>query len=547
MRKHENRTILELSLLAIVGFFALLLLGTAGLQLHQREELRNTASILRADTRPPAWTRMHVVDMKGDSFRARDLRTHTINGQIPKAGAFDVIHPHGVKEMVYYTNVDGRLFALTQRSQNLLNVAPYLLGILTILYWSVFVLLMMVRRKHVQHLREEIQSIARSLRRIRKNEPTQQLLLTPHSRLFPVAQEAQDLALQLERTRHEAHLRRLRFDRLMQNLPQGVMLIDDERNVQIANAAMARMIGKNIANSTHPYIDDIKDYHLTKMVEKVLRKGKFKRRELELSDTERSVEASVVPVNVGNGRWQVLVILYDLTYLRSVERMQTDFVANVSHELKTPITAISGFAETLLNGAKDDPKVLTQFLQIIAKESARLTQLVNDIITLQRGGTDSHVETVNVRQLVEQALQNVNGAITKRNIKTEVVIPSELHVRVDAPRLTQVLHNLVDNAVFYNRIGGAVTVSALRADDNLVLTVRDTGIGVPAAEQSRIFERFYRVDKARSRNNGGTGLGLAIVADAVKDLNGKITLESMPGRGSTFTVTIPVAFTEPLH
>ena len=318
MHKHERRSVWELSLLAIVGFFAILAIAVVGLRVHQREALRNTASIVRSDTRPPAWTHMHVVDMKGRSLRARDLRTHTINGQIPEAGAFDTIHPHGVPELVYYMNVDGRLYALTQRSQTVWNVAPHLMLLLIIVYWGLYVLLMLLWRVRSKHLRAEIQSIARNLQQIRRNEPTQQLLLTPHSRLYPIAQAAQDLAQQLTTTRQDAQMRRARFDRLMQNLPQGVMLIDDARNVQITNAAMAQMLGKSIQPAVHPYVDDIKDYHLTKMVEKALLKGKVQRRELDLSETERSVEASVVPIDVGNNRSQVLIILYDLTYLRSV-------------------------------------------------------------------------------------------------------------------------------------------------------------------------------------------------------------------------------------
>ncbi|MDN6608135.1 MAG: ATP-binding protein, partial [Lacticaseibacillus paracasei] len=228
-------------------------------------------------------------------------------------------------------------------------------------------------------------------------------------------------------------------------------------------------------------------------------------------------------------------------YLRQVEKMQLDFVGNVSHELKTPVTAISGFAETLLGGAKNDPATLDRFLGIIYDESKRLTQLINDILTLSRPDSNQNVAaSVALKKLVDDALHNLAKVIQDKQIRVEVAITPDLLVVTDERKLTQIVRNLLNNAVFYNRLAGHVTISAQVVDHQLSLAVADTGIGISETEQARIFERFYRVDKARSRHNGGTGLGLAIVAELVKSMDGHVAVHSQVGVGSTFTVTLPV-------
>ncbi|KMO54300.1 histidine kinase, partial [Lacticaseibacillus rhamnosus] len=221
---------------------------------------------------------------------------------------------------------------------------------------------------------------------------------------------------------------------------------------------------------------------------------------------------------------------------------QLDFVGNVSHELKTPVTAISGFAETLLSGAKNDPATLDKFLKIIFDESKRLTQLINDILTLSRPESNQTVQAqVPLKKLVDDALRNLAKVIKDKQIRVEVAIAPDLQVVTDERKLTQIVRNLLNNAVFYNRLAGHVTITAQVVEGHLSLAVADTGIGIPETEQARIFERFYRVDKARSRHNGGTGLGLAIVSELVKSMDGQVAVSSQVGVGSTFTVTLPVS------
>ncbi|MCI1283952.1 MAG: ATP-binding protein [Lacticaseibacillus songhuajiangensis] len=538
MLKHERGKIMAFILLAIVGFFALIAMGTAAIHVHQQVFLKQSALVVGSNQQSTSKSDLHFVDLSGDSLRARDLRTHTVGGQTPAAGNFDVIHPHGRAEIVYYYRSGGKLYALTQRKQTLVNSAPYLSVLFALLYWGAFVILMLIRRRKVRELNAEIAALARQTQQIADNQPVDSLLLTKNSRLYPLATGLEQLQGKVSKTRQQARLRHERFTMLLANLPQGIMQIDDKRQVRLSNRAMGEILDQSISPAVHPVVDDIKDYKLAHMLDRCLKTGQNQRSEITLSMSDRTVDASVLSVGTAKQR-QALIILYDLSYFRAVEQMQTDFVANVSHELKTPVTAIEGFAETLLDGAKDDPAVRDEFLNIIASESKRLTRLVNDILTLQSPERKPTPQLIHLRAFTDEIVRNLNKQIAARNLDVDVQIDDAIELSTDQSELTQVMRNLIDNAVFYNRENGKVRVSAYPDAQNVVIRVTDTGIGIPQADQERIFERFYRVDKARSRNNGGTGLGLAIVHSAVAELGGTIKLQSRPGVGSTFTVTLP--------
>jgi two-component system phosphate regulon sensor histidine kinase PhoR len=538
MLKHERGKVIAFILLAIAGFFALMALGSAAIRVHQQVFLKQSALVVGHNQESTRNTDLNFVDLRGASLRARDLRTHTVSGKTPAAGNFDLIHPHGRAEIVYYYHSAGKLYALTQRRQTLINSAPYLTLLFGLVYWGAFAILMLLRRRKVHELNIEIAALARQAQQVAAEEPVTPILLTKNSRLYPLAAGLQQLQEKMVQTCEQGRLLHERFTMLMANLPQGIMQIDDKRQVRLSNRAMAEILGQSISPAVHPVVDDIKDYQLARMLDRCMRTGTDQRSEITLSMTDRPVDASVLSVGTAKQR-QALIILYDLSYFRAVEQMQTDFVANVSHELKTPVTAIEGFAETLLDGAKDDPAVRDEFLNIIANESKRLTRLVNDILTLQSPERKPTPQLVHLRTFTDEIVRNLSQQIRAHNLKVAVQIDDAIELTADHMALTQVLRNLIDNAVFYNRENGQVRISAYPDEQNVVIRVTDTGIGIPLADQERIFERFYRVDKARSRNNGGTGLGLAIVHDAVAELGGTMSLQSRPGVGSTFTVTLP--------
>ena len=236
-------------------------------------------------------------------------------------------------------------------------------------------------------------------------------------------------------------------------------------------------------------------------------------------------------------------MLHDISELQRLERVRRDFIANVSHEFKTPLTAIQGFAETLLGGALEDPQNNRRFLGIIRDHAIRLGRLTDELLKLseiEAGKLELDLRPVAVSDLIESCVETARLKATQKQQTLGVECQPDLPpVRADSSRLREVLQNLLDNAVQYTPAGGRITVLAARVDSQVVLSVSDTGIGIPKADQERIFERFYRVDATRSREVGGTGLGLSIARHLIEAHGGHISVASEVGRGSTFAVFLP--------
>ena len=238
-----------------------------------------------------------------------------------------------------------------------------------------------------------------------------------------------------------------------------------------------------------------------------------------------------------------IFLFYDLTEMRRLERVRKDFVANVSHEIRTPLTSISGFAEALIDGAIDNPETARSFLEIIVNQSHRLNSIVTDLLhlaTLESGQASLTVRPVYLSAQVGSILEAVRSLAREKNITLEVEInPPTLMYETDEGKMNLVLSNLLDNALKYTPAGGRVHIGAQLLQGRVEITVADSGIGIPKEDLSRIFERFYRVDRARSREMGGTGLGLSIVKHVLELLRGDIRVKSTPGEGSVFTVSLP--------
>ncbi len=240
--------------------------------------------------------------------------------------------------------------------------------------------------------------------------------------------------------------------------------------------------------------------------------------------------------------YQVLGIAYDLTRVRQLEKMQKDFVSNVSHELKTPVTSLLGFTETLIDGAKEDPEVLDQFLHIMQKDAQRLQQLIQEILELSRGSaTIPYAEQeITLEKFITEILGSYQQQLAAKQLKTVVHGLPESQFFTKYELFYPIVKNLIENAIQYSQENGQITISYAIENQQLRLSVQDTGIGISQKDQERIFERFYRVDKARSRHSGGTGLGLAIVQNYTELLGGKIAIDSHLGLGTTFTITLPL-------
>jgi two-component system, OmpR family, phosphate regulon sensor histidine kinase PhoR len=263
-------------------------------------------------------------------------------------------------------------------------------------------------------------------------------------------------------------------------------------------------------------------------------------------DKERILNVhSTTLLDAKEKRIGMLVVLNDVTRLRHLENMRQDFVANVSHEIKTPLTAIQGFVETLLQDIDKTPEDTHRFLSIIDRHVLRLVAMIDDLLNLSRiEGDSKRKEIVMVQTLVDDVIRNavqmVEARTEEKKIRIQFQCEDSLSVEMDAPLIEQAVVNLLDNAIKYSELGSTIEVHAAKRNREVFISIRDHGIGIANEHIPRLFERFYRIDKARSRKLGGTGLGLAIVKHIIQAHNGKITVESSPGKGSTFTLNFPI-------
>jgi two-component system phosphate regulon sensor histidine kinase PhoR len=237
-----------------------------------------------------------------------------------------------------------------------------------------------------------------------------------------------------------------------------------------------------------------------------------------------------------------LAVIHDITELRKLEKVRTDFVANVSHELRTPLTSIKGFVETLLEGALEDKENSRQFLKIIQGHSERLNNLINDLLDLSQVESNKielKLARVRLKELTDKVIAGVKSQLKKKGLDVQNRISPGTEASVDRDRLEQVITNLIDNAIKFNKENGSIKISCEELPGQIKVTVEDSGQGIPEKDLPRIFERFYRVDKARSRELGGTGLGLSIVKHIVELHGGSVGVESTEGLGSKFFFILP--------
>ncbi len=335
-----------------------------------------------------------------------------------------------------------------------------------------------------------------------------------------------------------------RREGILASMVEGVVAVDRDLRITFCNDSFRRMVAATAPISERqPLLEILRDPELLAMFSSVLDSRQPVKRRVRLAGAEgRSFEVQVAPLS-GTVQAGAIAIFYDITDLERLERVRRDFVANVSHELRTPLTAISGYAETLLEGGLEDPENNRKFVEIIKSHATRLSNITSDLLALSELEAEKpagEARPVSVSNAVETALKMIEPTAQLRDVKIIRGHLERAEVLAERGQLEQLLVNLLDNAVKFNRRGGEVRLAVTREGDRIRITVADTGIGIPSTDLSRIFERFYRVDKARSREMGGTGLGLSIVKHIVERLNGTITVESQLGKGSTFTILLPV-------
>jgi len=332
-----------------------------------------------------------------------------------------------------------------------------------------------------------------------------------------------------------------RFEAILGSMVEGVVAVDPLMHITFVNRAFAESMGLTLPIAPRtPLVQVARDRALLELFTAVFQGGEAVQKRLILSTTSRSFEVQVAPL-AGDPHRGAIAMLYDVTDLDRLERVRKDFVANVSHELRTPLAAVCGYAETLLEGGLEDPENSRKFVEIILAKARQLTNVVQDLLILSslEGGKPPAAQPISLRESLESALRTVEPVARTRGVKLVQGAFEDLCVLGYETRLEQVWVNLLENAIKFNRPDGEVRVDVTRDTERALVCVRDTGTGIPSRDLPRIFERFYRVDKARSRATGGTGLGLAIVKHAVEQMGGSISVESRLGRGSVFTVALP--------
>ena len=360
------------------------------------------------------------------------------------------------------------------------------------------------------------------------------------SRLHACTQE-NSRALANLKNQHEAAVRHGQAQQkaIFDSMVEGLLLLGHDGRIALANAAFLRLFGVSSDIAGKTILEAVRVHQISDLANSLSPERRELSSELRipgLGEAYFQVNAAAV-FDAHAERSGTILVFHELTRVKKLESARQDFVANVSHELRTPLSLINGYVETLLDGAKDNPELVSKFLGIIERNARRLKLLIEDLLTvseLESGRVNLELQPVPLQQLVRKVLNDFRAAAEAKNISLQEDLPS-LNIQADHARIEQVLCNLIDNAIKYGRPGGNVVVGARTCDNGQVDTfVQDDGPGIPAESLERVFERFYRVDKGRSRDQGGTGLGLAIVKHIVQSHGGQVWVESRPGAGATF-------------
>jgi len=353
-------------------------------------------------------------------------------------------------------------------------------------------------------------------------------------------QRAQREAELGEQTQRTAAL----FDRMV----EGLIVVDANGEIRLANRAAGALFAFTAPATGRSLLETVRHHEVAAVAARLGRESEVLGHDLRIdgAGAPRFLQINALALRDRAGAHDgAILVFHDLTRIRELEALRQEFVANVSHELRTPLSLVKSAAETLLDGGKDDPATLGRFLEIIDRHANRLTLLIDDLLllsTLDSGRMRLQPQPVALHSAVQEVVDDFSARAKHRGTSLVNGVPLALVARADPDRLRQVLSNLVDNAIKYGRVEGRTVLSAETRPEGMVeIKIQDDGPGIPPEAQSRIFERFYRVDKARSREQGGTGLGLAIVKHVVQAHGGEVRVESSAGAGTTFCFTLPQA------
>lgn len=496
----------------------------------------------------------HDSDFKDDTSK---LENHAERSEVKSAFLGEIGHSKRysktLKKDLYYVAMpsfkDGRVDKVVRLSVPLETINEYNLNLIKQILISIVTGLLVAQllgSRFISTIVKPIVELNKATKKIAFGNLKEKVNIKTDDELGELAENFNIMSSQLEKKIHEINNNAHEMDSILSSMINGVIALDNSKNIMFINPSAeelfkiteAKVTGKNILSILRNNELDIK-------IEELLSSSTTSKIEIEISEPKhRTLNLYTSTIISENEKLGVLLIIEDITEITKLENMRKDFVANVSHELKTPLTSIRGFVETLKNGAAENREVRTKFLDIIDLETTRLASLIEDLLVLSEIENQKSENQSNIS--IEEALKGVCGMLgnlaSMKNIEFKLDIETALpEVYGSESWLKQMLINLVDNAIKYTDEGGYVKLSIYEEDDFVTISVKDNGVGISSEHTERLFERFYRVDKARSRNVGGTGLGLAIVKHVILSFNGHIDVNSVLGQGSEFIVSIPMS------
>jgi two-component system phosphate regulon sensor histidine kinase PhoR len=364
--------------------------------------------------------------------------------------------------------------------------------------------------------------------------------------LAELARALNESAVHLQQTIKTVTNQKNQLEAILSSMAEGVIAVDSDEHVVSVNKTAARILGIDASFVSGRSIEEVvRNFDIQRFLKQTLTSAAPIEADVSISEPPVALHLRGTRLNVQEANSGAVVVLSDMTKLQRLENIRRDFVANVSHELRTPITSIKGFVETLLDGAINEPEQAQRFLKIIAGHTDRLMAIIDDLLSLSRLEEDGQtrmiaMESLKVRPVLESAIELSGPKAGDKKIKIELDCDNETEILMNPTLLEQAVLNLVDNAIKYSPAESTIQITAGKSEKEVMISVKDFGCGIEKPHLERIFERFYVVDKARSRKLGGTGLGLSIVKHIAQLHSGSVTVESVPGQGSTFTIHLPI-------
>jgi len=422
---------------------------------------------------------------------------------------------------------------------------------LVILLSLLLILIFIIWSYQSKRIKRDVNKMIEFVDRVTGGNSDNKLFIEDGRELSKLGRHISLMVEEFQRRLEEAKREKQRFEEVLKNMKEGVLIIDHRDSVLFVNESLKRFFGITAFKEGITVTELLRSAELISLIEDTRKIKDTITKEVSLRPPSSTVTYTANPEELfllvtaspikDQDMEGLIITFHDITKLKKLEQIRRDFVANVAHEIKTPITAIKGFAETLLDGAINDRESAIRFLEIIKKHSERLNSLVSDLLTLssiEQGEIKLEITELNISELIDSLFALIEKKAQAKGLYLKKIISEELPlIRADRDRLSQILLNLLDNAIKFTDIGG-VTVGVEKAGDKIVLYVEDTGCGIEKKHLSRLGERFYRVDRSRSRELGGTGLGLAIVKHLVKAHGWEMDIESTPNVGTKVKIKL---------